>query len=99
MQGKVIEMEALIDTGYEGDIMIPPELVPIGTPTVGGIRGVLADGSEARAPLHRGAVTLEGLGTLSVLVAALGDEPLVGLGILSNFSVWFDHGRRVIIEP
>jgi hypothetical protein len=36
---------------------------------------------------------------LPAAIAILGNEHVLGLGILDRFRVTFDHGQQVIVEP
>ncbi len=32
-------------------------------------------------------------------ITAMGDEPIIGRGIISQFTVTLDHGQRIVVEP
>jgi predicted aspartyl protease len=96
---QVQEVDALLDTGFDGPVSLPPHLIPPNRQPNYYIDGVLADGSVVRAPIYRRSVTLGSLGTFAALVLALGDEPLVGRGLIDRFTTTLDHGRQIIIEP
>jgi predicted aspartyl protease len=95
---QVIDVEALVDTGFNGDLVMPLDLIGGVTPS-SHLYWALADGSPVRAPVYRGAVQLGSLGTFPILVTALGDEPIIGRGLTDRFRVILDHGRRLIVEP
>jgi len=57
----------------------------------------LADGSVVDVPVFLGAVEIVGLTSLPATIVALGDDYLLGRGILDHFKVVFDHGQRVVI--
>jgi predicted aspartyl protease len=46
-------VEALLDTGFDGDIVIPPHLLTNGTPPESYLRWTLADGSTVMAPAYQ----------------------------------------------
>ena len=95
----VHDAEAFLDTGFDGDIAVPRALLgDIGGPD-GMFDGVLADGSAVAFPSYRGELRLGNLARLPVVVAALGDEVLLGRGVTDRFTVILDHGQQVIIEP
>ena len=96
---RVGELEALLDTGFDDDVVVPPSWIVDGQPPDGHVRLELGDGSLVTAPYYDGAVELAGLGSFPVIVLALGDEPIVGRGLLAQFRVILDHGQRVIVEP
>jgi hypothetical protein len=54
---------------------------------------------HGQPPLYPALVHLGNLGSLEAVVAILGDETLIGRGILDRFLLTFDHGRRVVLEP
>ena len=62
-------------------------------------RWTLADGGQVQAPIYRGTVQVGTFQPTPALIVALGDEHIIGLGVLNNFTVTFDHGRRVIVSP
>ena len=93
------EMEALIDTGFDGGIAVPPSLLEnVGSPDSYELWGPVV-GSPVFAPAYRGAVNVDTLGPFPVIITALGDEVLVGLEVISYFTLILDHGQRTIIEP
>jgi predicted aspartyl protease len=99
LEDRVQEVEVLLDTGFDGDIVVPvgffsPGLLPDGQDT-----WALADGSVVRAPFYYGTASVGDLGPFRVLVSMLGNEPIVGVGFIRNFVVTLDHGQRVIVEP
>ena len=93
------DVEALLDTGFDGDLALPPELVMNGDPPDGHHRWRLADGSIVRAPFYVGTLRVGATEMMGMLVTAMGDEPIVGRGILTEFTVILDHAQRLIIEP
>jgi predicted aspartyl protease len=94
-----LDLEALLDTGFDGDIAVPGQLITSPFPPDGYLHWTLADGAEVLTPYYFGTIELEQLASLDVVVVALGDEALVGIGVASQFSVLLDHGMRVIVEP
>ena len=95
--GETHEGIALLDTGFEGDVIIPAYL-SAGFP--GRIQDlVLADGSPADAPVMGGYAQLADLEYVPADVMFLGGEFIIGIGILSRYEVILDHGRRVIVNP
>jgi hypothetical protein len=57
----------------------------------------LADGSAVDAPLYLGTVEVIGLPAVAAGVIVLGDEYILGRGVLAHFKVTLDHGRRVVV--
>jgi predicted aspartyl protease len=93
------DFEALLDTGFDDDVVVPASWSGNGQPPDGHVRLELGDGSLVVAPYYDGTAGLAGLGSFPVLVIALGDEPIVGRGLTDRFRVTLDHGQRVIVEP
>ena len=89
--------QALLDTGFEGDMAAPP-IVFEGQEPEWYQRLTLAEGSEVVAPVYRATIQLGDFQPDSVLVIAMGDEYLIGLGILNRFAVLFDHGERIVVN-
>ncbi len=95
VQNQIEEFEVLLDTGFDGDIIVPQ--LDIKTPdTYVSIR--LGDESTILAPACLGSVTI-GAKTISpILVISVGFEPILGRNLAKHFSITLDHGRRLIIE-
>ncbi len=93
------DIEIFLDTGFDGDIAVPTDLVGEGRPPDGYLPCRLADGSEVLTPLYRGVVRVGALPSFPVVVIVLGDEPLAGRGVSDRFRVVLDHGQRVIVKP
>ncbi len=93
------DVEALLDTGFDGDVAVPTGLVTDGQPPDGYSRWALTDGSLILVPYYQGTIRLGGLGPFPATVITLGDKPLVGAGVARHVTIILDHGRRLIVEP
>ena len=93
------DLVALVDTGFDGDIVIPSDMVTGEAPPAIYLPWILADGSEVLAPAYLGVVRLGRLDPIAVVVTVLGDEPIVGRNLTNHFTIILDHGQRVIVEP
>ncbi len=93
-----LKVEVLVDTGFDGDIIVPPKMILNGKSPKGYLSWTLANGEKVNAPYFLGKVRVGKFTPVDVLVTALGEEPLIGRGITDKFKVIFDHGRKVIIE-
>ena len=83
-------VQAILDTGYDGEISLPGELIrQIGLSSAGFRRGMLADGSTVVLSAFLGTLMWHGR-QRDVLVAQVDDTPLVGMGLL--------HGSRLLID-
>lgn len=96
---RVEDLEALLDTGFDDDVVVPTSWIVNGHPPDGHVRLGLGDGSLVMAPYYDGTVELPGLGSFPVMVIALSDEPIVGRGLVERFRITLDHGQQVIVEP
>jgi predicted aspartyl protease len=96
---QAIDVEALLDTGFDGAVVVPDGLISSGLPPDGYLPWVLADGSQVSTPAYVGAVRVGQMGPFPVVVITLGSEPIVGCGLISRFNVVLDHGQHVIVEP
>lgn len=92
------KIEVLLDTGFDGDIAIPKGMLTNGDIPDGLLPWKLADGSKIIAPAYIGKVRVGKMPPLAVVVITLGDEALIGQGIIKHFSITLDHGKRVLIE-
>jgi len=97
VRNRTHEVEALIDTGFDGHVTVPPALLANGHPD-DYHRWTLADGSHVYAPYYLGTVQIGGLGSVEAVITALGDEPLVGRGITDRYEIILDHGQRVVVQ-
>ncbi len=96
---RTVQVDALLDTGFDGDVAVPPPLITDGEPPDEYRSWSLADGSVIVAPLYYGALRVGSFDPVPADIAAIGDEPLVGRGISDRYGVYLDHGQRLIIEP
>ena len=99
VKDRTFRTEALLDTGFDGDAIVPAGLIGQDTQPDSYVTWTLADGSTVLAASYLGSVELEGLGRYPVLVSVLGDEPLVGRGFSDRFRIVLDHGVRLTVEP
>lgn len=94
------EIEAVIDTGFNGFLTLPPTLAAeLDLPILKKGLGFLADGSQVRFSLH--AVVVEWDGRERYIAAdATGKRPLVGMQLLRGHGLYVDvdEGGRVAIE-
>ena len=94
-----LKVETLIDTGFDGDVTLPPKMILNGKSPRGYLPWTLASGAKINAPYFLGKIKIGKFKATDVLITALGDEPLIGRGVTDKFKVTFDHGRKVIVEP
>ena len=96
---RTFNVEALLDTGFDGAIILPSALVANGAPVERYVRVVLADSSRVLAATYVGTLRIGGMPPFRARIIALGDEPIIGLTATNRYYVGLDHGRQIIIEP
>ena len=95
-----LQAEAVVDTGFDGELTLPPELVRrLGYPHLGTTGATLADGSEVQVDYFAGSVSWHGDPRAVVLLAADG-KPLIGMELLagSRLTVEVMPGGDVTVE-
>lgn len=94
-----LNLEALVDTGFGGGIAIPKNIFDLSHLPYMTTHWVLADGTEIQAKAYLGYVVIGEFEPISCTIALLGDEPLIGREVVSNFKVTLDHGKKITLEP
>ena len=98
--GQTREIEAVVDTGFNGFLTLPPAVVAeLGLPLVSIGRATLADGSEIAYDVYGIAVFWDGQ-TKYIEADAADTTPLVGMQLLDrhNLYVEVEGGGRVSIQ-
>ncbi len=93
------EGEALLDTGFDGRVLLPSRYLQDTGSSEWSDSWTLADGSKVIADSYPGVAELDGFEPVDIFVTKLGDDVLIGVEVIRHFSVILDHGRRVIVEP
>lgn len=91
-------LDTLVNTGLEGDVVLPNATVFEQDPNAYST-WVFADGTWVEAPVYLGTVRIGSLDPVPARIAALGEEAIVGRGVVDRYRVTFDHGQRVSVEP
>jgi predicted aspartyl protease len=99
-----LHTQALIDTGFSGDIVVPSTGELKQSPPDAYATWTMADGSEVLAPIFLGTVRFPQLDDdvaelVGVTVTVLGDQALIGQSVLRHFTLILDHGKEAILEP
>ena len=98
--GQAREIEAVIDTGYNGFLTLPWSLVnELGLPFRFRGRALLANGREEPFDVHGITVLWDGQPRY-VEADVMGTAPLVGMSLLDNYSLYVEvaSGGRVVIR-
>ena len=94
------EVEAIIDTGFNGFLTLPPSLViALGLTRLSRGRALLASGSEELFDIYGVTVLWDGQQQY-VEADAVDTAPLVGMSLLDGYDLHIQvaHGGRVVIE-
>lgn len=98
--GRTIEVEAVVDTGFNRFVALPSAIITaLAAPLVGSNRVVLGDGSEAALDVYGVTVVWEGV-PKRVDAYAADTTPLIGMRLLDGHSLHIEvqDGGRVAIE-
>ncbi len=99
-EGQTREVDAVVDSGFNGYMTLPPMLVAdLDLPVVGDGEAILADGSEATFDVY--GVTMLWDGQLRFIeIGAIGVDPLVGMRMIDDhdLSIQVRDGGRVVIQ-
>ena len=98
--GRSQEIEAVIDTGFNGFLTLPPNLVmELGLAYRDRSRAILADGSEALLNVYD-VIVLWDSRLRNTRASAADTTPLIGMKMLDNhdLSIQVRGGGRVVIE-
>lgn len=96
-----IEAIALLDTGFTGELIIPRDSLPqdFGAPEGFLSIGLGDDETKVLSPLYYGTAAIVGLPSMpDIGIAVIGDEFVVGVGIIRRYRIILEHGDRVIVE-
>lgn len=95
-----LEVEAVVDTGSNGELSLPQEIIlSLAYPYAGNAVATLADGSTVSVDFFNGLLYWHG--TLrEVSVTAAEEEPLIGMSLLrgSRLQIEAAPGGEVVIE-
>ena len=98
--GKAREIEAVIDTGYDGFLTLPAWLAAeLGLDFVGKGMAFLADGAEANFDVYDGVVDWDDR-EQAIMADAMGSTPLVGMKMLEGHRLTVDvlEGGAVVVD-
>lgn len=101
LAGQVHDVEAVVDSGFNGLLTLPPPLVEeLRLPQIGSSTAILANGAEDVCNVHEATVLWDGH-PKRVRVDATDTTPLVGMELLEGHSLHIDvhRGGLVLVEP
>lgn len=98
--GRTREVEAAIDTGFNGSLTLPAELAEeLKLPFITTVAAFLANGEMVRLNVYRVELLWDGR-TRYIRADATGKRPLVGMSLLHRHSLYLEvvEGGRVEIQ-
>ena len=85
--GRDQEIEAILDTGFNGSLTLPPAVIAaLGLPWRTRGLVILANGTEDQCDIHAATVLWDGV-PRNILVEAAETDPLVGMALLYGHDV------------
>jgi clan AA aspartic protease len=99
--GREQEIEAILDTGFNGSLTLPAALIAsLGLPWRTRGLVMLADGSEDYCDMYAATIIWDGR-PQNILVEAADTDPLVGRALLYGYALHIQmiEGGSVVIEP
>jgi predicted aspartyl protease len=99
IDGHSAALVAMLDTSFDGDLVVPVGHLPSDITPADQLPVRLADGSQMLLATHVGTARIGVVEIADLLVYVLGEVPLIGTNLIRHFTVILDHGRRVIVEP
>jgi len=94
------EIRAWIDTGFNGDLVLPKQQVDdLALPQSGTVKAILADGSEVALKTYVCLIDWLGEERHLEVVANDGQYPLLGVGLLLGFDLHISYrSGEIVIE-
>ena len=99
-EGQTREVDAVVDTGFNGYMILPPMLVAdLDLPVMGDGQAILADGSEVTFDVYGVSMLWDGQPRFFE-IGAVGVDPLVGMAMIEDhdLSIQVRNGGRVVIQ-
>lgn len=96
VHGRVLEVEALVDTGFDGGVILPSGTLqqrPDGTG-----RWQTADGSVVRAASFHGRIQIGRFPAFNGEIVEMGALPLIGRDVLDRYLITLDRGQRLTVQ-
>jgi clan AA aspartic protease len=100
-RGRELQVEAVVDTGFSGELLLPRAIVDeLELALEGEEQVVLADGSECAVPFFSGVVVWDGT-PRQVSVLCAGGDPLLGMSLMWNhlLTMRAAEGGEVTLDP
>lgn len=95
---RVIETEALVDTGFTGFVVVPRGTLAGGNRPFQYLRWRLASDQSISAPAYRGSVYIGSTELPDVVIVERGSQAIIGMEALAHFTLTIDHGRTLTLR-
>lgn len=99
--GQQVDIDAIIDTGFDGWLSLPPTLIgQLGLPWQRRWRALLADGTDSIFDIYQGELIWDGQ-PCRIAVDEADTMPLVGMALMKDFELTIQvrlHGQ-VTLRP
>jgi clan AA aspartic protease len=92
-----LEIEAWVDTGFTGELVLPQDqIVALGLPRSAVVTAELGDGSATVLEVY--SCLMEWLGRVRQIeaIADTGTSPLLGVGLLQGHTLTIDYASRTV---
>ena len=93
------QLEAFVDTASRRVWRLPRKLLPSDATALAGAPIRLAVGDLRYMPAYLGVVQIGSTRIEFVSVFELGNEPIIGLNIITRFRITTDHAQSISFEP
>ncbi len=97
VQGGSLNVEAILDTGFDGEVVIPQYTLPPWVTPDGLIDWTMANGATVQASAYSGTVLIGHFGPFNVTISSMGNVALIGRALTDLFTIILDHGKQVIV--
>lgn len=95
--GMEAELEAWIDTGFTGELVLPRDRVAsLGLPLGAAVKAVLADGSKVQLDAYTCLLNWFGEWKRIEVVVNQGQFPLLGVGLLMDRELRIDYRTKTV---
>jgi len=92
-----MEIEAWIDTGFTGELVLPQDrIVALGLPRSAVVRAELGDGSETVLEVYSCLIEWFGHVQQIEIIANTGTSPLLGVGLFQGHTLTIDYASRTL---
>ncbi len=99
-RSQILEIQCVVDTGFEGFLTLPPAAVAqLQLPYLTNLNANIADNSSVQTDVYLATIVWNGI-EKNVAVLAMGRRPLIGTALLRDYHLGIDFcdGETVIVD-